>query len=134
MAGRYELNPSWISHPRWTPAARLTLRATVTHDGEVDVPRVRHAVNEWLQTLQPAWITIDGAPSLVAYQGGAWVDLAFSYEASAICPDVLISSAGEEAPDWIADVADSLYDAIIEFLPAAQFSWREEEPRPFDRA
>lgn len=133
MQGRYEVNPQWISHPRWTPGARLTLRAQIRNNGAVDPAAARHALNDWLATLRPAWITLDGRPQLVAFNGGAFIELATPEDAAAVCPDVLISAAGEDACESVGQLAGALHDSVRASLPHAEFEWEELEPRPFGR-
>ncbi|HZK05329.1 MAG TPA: hypothetical protein VFC82_05700 [Actinomycetaceae bacterium] len=133
MAGRYQVNHRWRSHPQWTPGSRLTVRATIRANGAVDHGQARHVLNDWLATLRPAWLTIDGKPELVAYDGGAFVGLSAPSDAAAVCPDVLISAAGDEAGLWIGRLADELYEVVTETLPHLEFDWEELEPRPFGR-
>ncbi|MDO5496130.1 MAG: hypothetical protein Q4G64_10475 [bacterium] len=134
MEGRYSVNYGWIQHPRWSPGARLTLRASLHSNGATDPSAAKVALNDFLATLRPAWVTMDGRPELIAYDGGAWVGLAPSVDASSPCPDVLISSTGEDAADSIAHLAGELHDAVVTALPGSAFTWEELEPRPFGRA
>ncbi|HHW82214.1 MAG TPA: hypothetical protein GX743_00105 [Actinomycetales bacterium] len=134
MEGKYRVNYGWIQHPRWSPAARLTLRASLHTNGTTDPSAAKTALNDFLATLRPAWITVDGRPELVAYDGGAWVGLEPSPDPSSPCPVVLISATGEEAVDWITALAGELHDAVTDALPGTEFRWEELEPRPFGRA
>lgn len=130
---RYEVNHRWIMDPRWTPGSRLTLRATIAPCQDATNGSAHHALNDWLGGLRPAWLTLDGQPSLVAFDGGAFVELASSDDAAAL-PDVFISAAGDDAPEMIAKLAGDLLNHIDESLPYAEVRWEELPPRPFGRS
>nr|NLD41202.1 hypothetical protein [Actinomycetales bacterium] len=134
MKGTYQVNHGWIRHPRWSPGARLTLRASLHTNGSTDPAAAKTALNAFLATLRPAWITVDGRPELVAYDGGAWVGLEPPRDASSPCPNLLISATGEDAVEWIAALAEVLHHSLTTALPGSEIRWEELEPAPFGRA
>lgn len=131
MSGKYTASPEWTSHPQWNPATRLTLRISLLANSQVEPTAAKHALNDWLETLRPAWLTLDGQPRLVAFDGAAFVELAPATDAAAICPDVLISATGDDAPEWIQQLTGEFQAEVEEVLPGLEFHFEELPPRPF---